>query len=172
MVVTEPAVEKAVQVERVRRHLIDVGPVTFNEKKVSTATPTLICGAGAVPDFVALLDNGQMDLRHHAADKGTKEEKKLKRMNCVTYELNRVSAKMKELYRSRPSNAGSMSTLCQSADQRALSSVDVNTSSGTSSGLNIHVGHKYTSLGFSDMAFREWRIRLVTENDDRRLTGD
>ena len=73
-------------------------------------------------------------MRHHAADKGSKEERSAKRRTSVTYELNRVSAKMKELYRSRLSNAGSMSTLCKSADQRALSSVDVNTNSGTRSG--------------------------------------
>ena len=134
MVVTEPTVEKAVQVERVRRYLVERGPVTFNEKKVSTATPTLIVGAGAVPDFAALLRKGWFDLRHHAADKGSKEERSAKRAASVTYELNRVSAKMKELHLSRLSNAGSMGTLCRSADHRALSSVDVNTISGTSSG--------------------------------------
>ena len=134
MVVTEPAVDKPKQVERVRRYLVERGPVTFNEKKVPTTTPTLIVGAGAVPDFAALLSEGLFDLRHHAADKGSKEERKLKRGTSVTYKLNRVSAKMKELHRSRLSNAGSMSTLCQSADHRALSSVDANTSSGTSSG--------------------------------------
>ena len=94
-------------------------------------------GAGAVPDFAALLGESLgkgFDLRHHAADKGSKEERSAKRSAGVTYELNSVSAKMKELHRSRLSNAGSMSTLCQSVDHRALSSVDVNTISGTSSG--------------------------------------
>ena len=122
MVVTEPAVSKAEQVERVRSYLVERGPVTFNEKKTSTATPTLIVGAGAVPDFAALLTKGWFDFRHHAADKGSKEERSAKRKASVTYELNRVSAKMKELHRSR-----------LSADHRALSSVDVNTTSGTSS---------------------------------------
>ena len=87
-------VDKTQRCERVLKYLEEKGAVTFNEKRNSTLQPTLIVGAGAVPDMDELLRRGLFDLRHHAAAKGTREENKWKRQNLLTYELNRVSKKM------------------------------------------------------------------------------
>ena len=84
----------------------------FNKLKLPTATPSLLVGAGAVPDFDRHLTSGRFDLRHYADDKGTKQEKKEKRLikNQVKYDLNRVSGKMKELFK-LPDAGGCSSTI-------------------------------------------------------------